>query len=54
MHAEGKIFRLFLVGPSFITVTPHKPYKYPLVVNPLLGGIYTGSITFYESTDKVL
>lgn len=35
-------------GPSQFIVPPNKTFKYPLSVTPLLGGLYTGSITFYE------
>jgi len=40
------------VGPNRFTIEPNKSYKYILTINPLIGGVYTGSITFYEENDK--
>ena len=39
-------------GPSNFTIGPGRKYKYPLTITPLIGGLYTGSITFYEQGDK--
>ena len=39
-------------GPPQFTIPPGKVFKYPLSVTPLLGGLYTGSITFYEEGEK--
>lgn len=39
-------------GPPNFTIPPGKTFKYPLAVTPLLGGVYTGSITFYEEGEK--
>lgn len=35
-------------GPPSFKVPPGKTFKYPLTVTPSLGGLYTGSISFYE------
>ena len=37
--------------PNF-KIPPGKVYKYPLTVTPSLGGLYTGSISFYEEGEK--
>lgn len=39
-------------GPLKFTIEPGKIYKYCLTVTPVMGGVYTGSITFYEEQDK--
>lgn len=39
-------------GPPQFTIAPGKVFKYPLSVTPLLGGLYTGSITFFEEDEK--
>ena len=39
-------------GPPQFTIAPGKVFKYPLSVTPLLGGLYTGSITFFEEGEK--
>ena len=39
-------------GPPHFTIAAGKVFKYPLSVTPLLGGLYTGSITFYEEGEK--
>lgn len=39
-------------GPPNFTIPPGKTFKYPLAVTPLLGGVYTGSITFFEEGEK--
>lgn len=39
-------------GPPSFSIPPGKVFKYPLSVTPLLGGLYTGSITFYEEGEK--
>jgi hypothetical protein len=35
-------------GPNEFSVAPGRTFKYPLTITPVLGGMYTGSITFYE------
>lgn len=39
-------------GPPAFTIPAGKIFKYPLSVTPLLGGLYTGSITFFEEGEK--
>lgn len=39
-------------GPPKFTIPAGKSYRYPLSVVPALGGLYTGSITFFEEGDK--
>ena len=39
-------------GPSLLSIQPALSCKYPLSLNPLVGGIYTGSISFIEETDR--
>jgi len=39
-------------GPPNFKIPPGKVYKYPLSVTPSLGGLYTGSISFYEEGEK--
>ena len=39
-------------GINKFSIEPGKIYKYQLIVTPLIGGIYTGSITFYEEAEK--
>ena len=41
-----------VIGLSKITIEAGKVHKYSLAVNPLIGGVYTGSITFYEEGDR--
>ena len=38
-------------GVSRFVIEPGKTYKYQLNVTPLIGGVYTGSITFTEETE---
>jgi len=42
---------MFADGPTTFSIMPGKTYKYPLVITPLLGGVYTGSITFHEEEE---
>lgn len=39
-------------GPSLFSIPPALSFKYPLTLNPLVGGTYTGSISFFEETDR--
>ena len=39
-------------GATKFTVDAGKIYKYQLTVTPVMGGVYTGSITFFEEQDK--
>lgn len=38
-------------GPPKFTIKAGKKHSYPLVITPLLGGVYTGQITFIEEDD---
>lgn len=39
-------------GLSKFTIDPARTFKYSLTVTPVMGGLYTGSITFFEEQDK--
>ena len=39
-------------GLKQITVNPGKTSNYQLKTTPIMGGTYTGSITFYDQNDK--
>lgn len=39
-------------GVTKFTVDAGKVYKYNLTVTPVMGGVYTGSLTFFEEHDK--
>ena len=39
-------------GLTKFTIDAGKIYKYNLTVTPVMGGVYTGSITFFEENDK--
>ena len=39
-------------GPPKFSINRGKTYSYPLVITPLLGGVYTGQITFIEEDDE--
>ena len=35
-------------------IKPKENFKYLLSITPILGGVYTGSITFYDSEDRFI
>jgi hypothetical protein len=39
-------------GPPNCFIPPTQTLKYPLTINPLVGGVYTGSISFFEENDR--
>ena len=39
-------------GVTKFTIDAGKIYKYNLLITPVMGGVYTGSITFFEEHDK--
>ena len=39
---------LHFEGLSHFIILPGKTYRYLIAVNPVLGGVYTGSINFFE------
>lgn len=39
-------------GPNKISIDPFKTQLYTFTVNPLIGGVYTGSITFIEEHER--
>ena len=41
-------------GAETFKVKPNGSYKYALIVTPNLGGIYTGSITFFDEENKYI
>lgn len=41
-------------GEKKFTVKPKSTYDYLLTLQPLLGGVYTASITFYDSEDRFM
>lgn len=40
------------IGVNKFTIEAGKIFKYVLTINPLIGGIYTGSITFFEENER--
>lgn len=42
------------VGTKEFIVKPRSSYDYKLAITPLLGGVYTASITFQDSEDRFL
>lgn len=40
-----------MTGAEQFTVKPRDSYTYNLSITPILGGVYTGSITFYDNED---
>ena len=43
-----------VVGPEDIKLKPRESGKYPIKITPLLGGTYTGSITFIDNEDRFI
>lgn len=43
-----------VVGPEDIKLKPRESGKYPIKITPLLGGSYTGSITFIDNEDRFI
>ena len=43
-----------VTGAENFKVKPKENFKYPLSITPILGGVYTGSITFYDSEDRFI
>ena len=42
------------VGTKEFTIPPRSTHDYPLSVTPLLGGVYTASITFQDSDERFI
>ena len=42
------------VGTKEFTIKPKQSYEYPLRITPLLGGVYTASITFQDNEEKFI
>lgn len=42
------------VGQKEFTVKPKSSFDYPLKITPLLGGVYTASITFQDNEDRFI
>jgi len=42
------------VGTKEFTIEPRKSFDYPLSITPLLGGVYTASITFQDNEDRFI
>jgi hypothetical protein len=40
------------VGVKEFTVPPRQTYDYDLAITPLLGGVYTASITFQDQEER--
>ena len=43
-----------VTGAENFRVNPKQTAKYALSITPILGGIYTGSITFYDNEDRFI
>lgn len=43
-----------MTGTETFKVNAKDSAKYPLSITPILGGVYTGSITFYDNEDRFL
>lgn len=43
-----------VVGPEDVKLKPRESGKYPIKITPLLGGTYTGSITFIDNEDRFI
>jgi len=43
-----------VTGADNFKVKPKETAKYPLSMTPILGGVYTGSITFYDNEDRFI
>lgn len=42
------------VGTKEFVIRPKSSYEYPLKITPLLGGVYTASITFQDNEDRFI
>jgi len=42
------------VGTKEFSIEPRKSFEYPLSITPLLGGVYTASITFQDNEDRFI
>lgn len=42
------------VGKKEFTVKPKDVYRYELAITPLLGGVYTASVTFQDQEEKFM
>ena len=43
-----------VTGADSFKIKPKESFKYPLSITPILGGVYTGSITFYDNEDRFI
>ena len=43
-----------VTGADSFRVKPRENFKYPLAITPILGGVYTGSITFYDQDERFI
>ena len=43
-----------VTGAENFNVKPKDTYYYALSITPILGGVYTGSITFYDNEDRFI
>jgi hypothetical protein len=42
------------VGTKTFSIKPKQSFEYPLRITPLLGGVYTASITFQDNEEKFI